>query len=285
MSFDSDNAGAKAAERGWALALSCGMNVKIAEIPKGFDPADLILKDKDKFKEVLKNSISLIDFLLNRAENETKDKNKLWEIIKNKILPYIYLLDSNTERSRYIKKISNLIDIKEDFIWDDLKKVKLDEEFQNKTEEKENKAIDLEISKNILRKGSIERNLASIIIKQENDKIDSKKIKEKIKDILGENDYKNFEEELKEKTNELTFEAEGYYEKFDKDSLEKEAEYLILNLREDYFKKELEKLLSNLKIAEKNKATETINSISLRLKEIMQKISEIKKEKNNFYKH
>ncbi len=285
MSFDSDNAGAKAAERGWALALSCGMDVKIAEIPKGFDPADLILKDKDKFKDVIKNSIFLIDFLLNRAESEISDKKKLWETIKTKILPYVYLLDGNTERSRYVKKISDLINIKEDFIWDDLKKVKLDEEFQPKNEHTENKAIEKEINQEVLKKGSVERSLASIISKLEGSKMDTGSVREMIKKIIGEDRYKKFEEEYKDKINELAFEAEGYYEKVGGEKLQKETEYLILNLREEYYKKELEKLLTNLKVAEKEKTTDMISSISIRLKELMQKLSEIKSQKNNFYKH
>lgn len=285
MSFDSDNAGAKAAERGWALALSCGMDVKIAEIPKGYDPADLILKNKDEFKTVLKNAIFLIDFLLNRAEAEIKDKKKLWENIKTKILPYVYLLDGNTERSRYVKKISDLINIKEDFIWDDLKKVKLDEEFQsNSSENSENKAIDKEMSQEVLKKGSVERSLAGIIAKLESDKSDTASLLDKIKNIIGEEKYLEFEKEYKNKINELTFEAESYYEKVEKDKLHKEADYLILNLREEYFKKELEKLLTNLKKAEKEKTTDEINSISIRLKEIMGKLSEIRNKKNNFYK-
>ena len=290
MSFDSDNAGAKAAERGWALALSNNMDVKIAEIPKGYDPADLILKNKEEFKNVLKNSIFLIDFLLNRAEAETKElpiqtgKKKLWEIIKNKILPYIYLLDGNTERSRYVKKISELIDIKEDFIWDDLKKVKLDEEFQIKNENSNSKTIEKEISQEILKKGSVERSLAAIITKNESEKVDTKNSWEKLEKIIGEDKYSKFKKEYKDKINELTFEAEGYYEKVSVDKLEKETEYLLLSLREEYFKKELEKLLTNLKLAEKEKTADIINSISIRLKEIMQKLSEIKNEKNNFYK-
>ncbi|MFA5652111.1 MAG: DNA primase [Candidatus Paceibacterota bacterium] len=283
MSFDSDNAGAKAAERGWALALSCGMDVKIAEIPKGFDPADLILKDKEQFKNVLKNSIFLIDFLLNRAQSEIQDKKKLWENIKTKILPYVYLLDGNTERSRYVKKISDMIDIKEDFIWDDLKKVKLDEEFQSQNQT-ENKTIDKEISQEILKKGSVERSLAGIITKQESGKMNTSHIREKIKKIIGEEKYQKFEEEYKNQINELAFEAEGYYANIDENKLHKETDYLILALREEYFKKELEKLLTNLKKAEKEKTEDAISSISIRLKEIMQKLSEIKNEKHNFYK-
>ncbi len=291
MSFDSDYAGAKAAERGWALALSNGMDVKIAEIPKGFDPADLILKDKEKFKDVIKNSTFLIDFLLNRIEAEHKDlpaqagKKKLWQTIKNKILPYVYLLDGNTERSRYVKKISDLIDIKEDFIWDDLKKVKLDDEFQPQNTQVENKTIEKEISQEILKKGSIERSLASILTKQEGRQTDTTNVREKIKNILSDEKYLKFQEEYKNKINELAFEAEGYYENIDDDKLQKETEYFILNLREEYYKKELEKLLTNLKLAEKSKIAEMIESISLRLKLLMQKLSEIKSEKNSFYKN
>ncbi|MFH1605960.1 MAG: DNA primase [Nanoarchaeota archaeon] len=293
MSFDSDNAGAKAAERGWALALSCGMDVKIAEIPKGFDPADLILKDKEEFKNVLKNSIFLIDFLLNRVKAEISDlpaatqaqvgKKKLWATIKTKILPYIYLLDGNTERSRYVKKISEMIDIKEDFIWDDLKKIKLDEEFQPQNESLENKAIEKEISQEILRKGSVERNLATILVKQENEKIDTVSIKDKIKQIIGDERFEKFKKEYKDKINEIGFEAEAYYGKVETDKLKKETDYLILTLREEHFKKELEKLLIDMKSAEKEKTKDKINSISIRLKEIMQKLSEIKSEKHNFY--
>ena len=283
MSFDSDNAGAKAAERGWALALSCKMDVKIAEIPKGFDPADLILADKNRFKDVIKNSIFLIDFLLNRVKAEITDKKKLWQTIKTKILPYIYLLDGNTERSGYVKKISDIIDIKEEFIWDDLKKVKLDEEFQTQNQT-ENKTIEKAIAEEMLKNGSVEKNLAVILAKQESEKIDTTKAREKIKNVIGEEQYKKFDAEYKMKRNELAFEAEGYYEKVKEQKLQEETEYLILNLREEYFKKELEKLLMNLKVAEKEKTTEKISAISIRLKEIMQKLSEIKKEKHEFAK-
>ncbi len=284
MSFDSDNAGAKAAERGWALALSCGMDVKIAQIPQGYDPADLILKDKEEFKNVLKNTKHLIDFISDRVIGGQTDKRKLGLELKNKVLPYIKLLESNIERSHYISKISDKTGIKEDAIWEDVKNLKLDDEFQIQNEHSENKAAEKETGQDVLKKGSVERSLAGIITKQESEKIDTSHILEKIRKIIGEEKYLKFEEEYKKEINELAFEAEGYYEKMDKEKLHRETEYLILNLREEYFKKELEKLLTNLKIAEKEKTAEMINSISIRLKEIMQKLSEIKNEKNNFYK-
>ena len=285
MSFDSDNAGAKAAERGWILALSLGMDVKIAAIPDGFDPADLILKDKEKFKEVLKNSIHLIDFILNRIISEITDKKKLWPEIKKRVLPYVYLLSTETEKGRYVAKIADIVGTKEEYVMEDLNKVKLDEEFKIKNQE-ENKTIEREISVDRLKKGSVERSLASIIASQETLKdnlvLDINHLKENIKNIIGQDNYNKFETELKDKQNELAFEAEGYYGNSDEKKLKSEVEYLLLNLQEEYYKKEITNLLADLKIAEGEKATDKANSISIRLNEIMKRLSEIKKQVNKF---
>jgi len=45
IAFDSDDAGIDASRRGVDTALSIGMDVKIVALPKGLDPADLILKE------------------------------------------------------------------------------------------------------------------------------------------------------------------------------------------------------------------------------------------------
>jgi DNA primase len=283
MSFDSDNAGAKAAERGWALALAQGMDVKIAEIPKGYDPADLILKDKEEFKNVLKNSVHIIDFILGRILQEHTDQRKIGLEINSKVLPYIYLLESNIEKSHYISKISEKTGISEDALRDDLKKVKLDEELQPKVEEI--RITQEENGIHILKKGTLERSLAGIIVGQENkdpDGMDSKALREKVKSIIGPEQYEKFESELQKIASELAFENEGYYGTFDDSKMRKEIDYTLLHVREDYFKKELNNLLQELKKAEQGKDTGKIHSLSIRLKEIMSRLSEIKEEKNTF---
>lgn len=289
MSFDSDNAGAKASERAWALALSLGMEVKVAEVTKGFDPADLILKDKEMFKNVLKNSIHLIDFLLHKITAEITDKKKLWSEIKKRILPYVYLLESSTEKARYVSKISEIISIKEDFIWDDLKKVKLDEEFKNELETG-NKTIERQIENQILKRGGTERVLAGMIAKEESDKnkiIDTEVLRGKIKDILGKESYEEFDKELSELINELSFETESYYgkdfeSKKGSEKIEKEIQYLLANLQEEKFKKELASLLTDLKKAEQSKDTAMATSILKRANEITKKLSDMKKEKQHY---
>ncbi len=280
MSFDSDNAGAKAAERGWEIALSIGMEVKVFTIPKGFDPADLILKNRDAFKDVLKDSVHIIDFILNRVLEENTDERKIGIVINKKIIPYLLLIESNIERSQYVAKISKKTGIREESIYEDIKKEgrKLDDELKKIDQGEENQIINRDISSDRLKKGSVERSLASIILKKEENL--QKELKEKIKDILNEEDFKKFELELLEKKDELIFEADAYYGSLDEGKMDKEINYLILSLKEEYFKNEVNQLLSDLKKAENDKNLDKIKSVSIRLNDLMKKIAGVKVEKN-----
>jgi DNA primase len=79
--YDADKAGLKASLRAWELALSLGMDVKIAALPKGEDPASLILSDKEKFKSCLKNAKHIIDFYLDILEREGLTGRELWKAV------------------------------------------------------------------------------------------------------------------------------------------------------------------------------------------------------------
>jgi DNA primase len=284
MSFDSDNAGAKAAERGWALALASGMEVKVAAIPKGYDPADLILRNKEEFKDVLKNAVHIIDFLLERVYQENTDERKIGIAIKNKVLPYLSLIDSNIEKSHYVSKISGKTGIKEEAIWDDLKKVKLDEDYVSRsTDSGQAKEESVEKTVDILPKGSAERSLASIIALEESRKVkvlDPSLVREKVKNILKSDEYDLLDENIKKMSGELAFEAESYYGDLDEVKFNKELDYILLNLQEDIFKKELADLMLELKKAEHAKENDKAISILQRCNEITKKLHQIKTDRN-----
>src|SRR5260221_358472 len=53
MAFDGDEAGFNASERGFNLALSLGMDVRVALLPRGIDPADLAAKDPSALKKLV----------------------------------------------------------------------------------------------------------------------------------------------------------------------------------------------------------------------------------------
>ena len=128
MAFDADKAGINAATKAWQLALSLGMEVKIAEFKDGKDPADVLLSSdgKEKFKEALKDSMHIIDFYLTKILAEKLDERKTGSAVRERILPFLALIESSIEKSHFVKKISTKTGIDEKAIWDDLKKVKVE---------------------------------------------------------------------------------------------------------------------------------------------------------------
>jgi DNA primase len=127
LAFDGDNAGEKAAEKSAELALLLGLEVKIAKLPEGEDPAELIKADPEKWKSILRESLPAIEHFLSRILEEEKDARKRGMAVGKKILSLVALLQSSIEKAHFISLIAKRTGIKEEMIWDDLKKVRLSE--------------------------------------------------------------------------------------------------------------------------------------------------------------
>lgn len=125
LAFDADNAGEKAAEKSTILGLSLGMEVKIARLPEGKDPADLVREDPEMWKDALRRSLMAIEFFLIRAGERESDPRRLGKVIEKNILPLVALLASSIERSHFISLIAKHTRIREEVLWDDLKNVKV----------------------------------------------------------------------------------------------------------------------------------------------------------------
>ncbi len=248
MAFDADKAGINAATKAWQLALSLGMEVKIAEFKDGKDPADIILSinGQEKFKDALKNSMHIIDFYLVKILVEKLDDRKLGGEVREKVLPFLALIESSIEKSHWVKKINEKTGIKEEAIWEDLKKVKIEagvdgagvkiSNFNDKT------VID--------KADSIEKRIIGVIKWQEKDTekvIDIEKSKVQVKEIIGEENFKKWQNVSDLILNEAVFEAEQYY---DKKKLQAVLDELLMELEKEYITKELSKPRS---IEEQNK--------------------------------
>jgi DNA primase len=237
MAFDADKAGVNAATKAWQLALSLGMEVKIAEFKDGKDPADVILSEggKEKFKDALKDSKHIIDFYLSKILAEKLEARKMGGAVQEKILPFLALIESSIEKSHWVKKISEKTGIDEKAIWEDLKKVKVEAGVAGA----EIKVANFSKENLIERKDSIERRILGVINWQEKDIekiIDINKAKEKIEEIIGEENFKKWNQAGAEVINEATFEAEQYYEK---KKLQAVLDELLMELEKEYVTKKL----------------------------------------------
>ncbi len=273
LAFDADNAGLKASGRAGKIALSLGMDVKVASLPKGVDPADLISKEgTDAWKGAIRESKHLIEFILNKIlESSGGDNRKVGREIKERVLPYVEALDSSIEKMHFIKKISDATSIPESALKDDLKKVEA--ELGVSLEVAEIKVVEAQK----FRKDYIERRLLGVILWQQTIGDVSKKVLDtenlliELAEIL-----KTTPEELlnKNKNNkeDLVFEAEIFYG--EGVNIEKDVGELMSNLREEYLKEDLSRKMQDLHVAEEKKEQE-------RATQILQDINEINKKIQN----
>ena len=270
MVYDSDKAGVAASLRSASMALSLGMDVKVAALPKGFDPAELILKDIAKWKESLKSSKHVIDFYLDNIMEEKLDSRKLASAVKDRILPLVSTLEGNSEKSHFVHQIAERTKIREQAIYDDLKKMD--------TKDNRSMAGSAIMSSLMSRKNQVERLLLGLIFWQEKisePKLDIAKLKEDYSKIVGKAKFDAIMSEGQNICDELIFQAESYYS--DRDKLDFELMELMMNLEEDVIKEELGSAVRDLGLAEKGKNTNRSKELLAVCHRLSSRLVEIKK--------
>jgi len=125
MSFDSDEAGIKAAKKSIDLALALGFNVKAAALPSGQDPAEVIKTDPEIFRRAVAEAKHIINFHLDNLKAKTSDRQQLAKLVTNEVLPYVKQLANNLEQAHFIDHIATAIKLPVDSLWRELKTVKV----------------------------------------------------------------------------------------------------------------------------------------------------------------
>ncbi|MDP3646319.1 MAG: DNA primase [bacterium] len=112
LALDADEAGIKAAGRAARAALQGGLNVKVAQIPEGLDPADLIQKQgADAWKGIIKNSTDIITFLLDVLEKHAKAPDAFRRTVELVVLPFLTDVSSPIAREQYIQEIAKRLKV------------------------------------------------------------------------------------------------------------------------------------------------------------------------------
>ena len=124
--YDADQAGEAASLRGLDLFLEEEMNVKIATLEKGHDPDSFLRKfGKENFDAAIKKSKSLFTYKLDILKdrfNSTEPESKA-ETIKE-MLSTINRVRNAIVKAEYIKLLAQELSVKEDAVWEELKKIK-----------------------------------------------------------------------------------------------------------------------------------------------------------------
>ncbi len=274
FAFDSDKAGIEGAFRAMRISLKMGFDVKILDIPKPYDPADIILKDENEWVKIVKNSRNIIDFFIEKINLSDKNlKQKNLEMHK-KIYPFIFSIQSPIEKGAYISKICQVFNVSKEDVESELQIVKnqmlIEEEKQNKRKltkqikEKEGK-LEFFSENNIINKTKkrILERLTAIYFWQKQLKKDSwidnpEDILDKIKYFTDKNFIEkilNFEQNI---IDDLIFAVELIYKEKEKNALFFDLENYYQRLEENNKKEKISKLLKEINFLNDSEKKEKI---------------------------
>ncbi len=264
LAYDADRAGLSASGRAAKIALSFGMDVKVAKLKDGSDPADVISKSGvDAWREAIRNSKHIVEFLTDKILETTKnDQRKALREIKEKVLPYVGMIDSAVEKAFFIKKISDMSGAPTSALEEDLRKIDQDLKFERREEETK-----LQNKQQLERRDYILHRLLGVLLWQEGVKepsIDILSITQDLERILNKKKAEIWSA-VEDVKSDLIFEAEVFYDK-DKD-LSSDTLELLANLESESLKEELGRSMFELKKAEMDKdgpkVTELLKAIQL----------------------
>lgn len=109
LALDADRAGISAMKKAADLMLRRGLDVKVAELPLGKDPADLISENKADFKKVIGSSVHVIEFLLHVLRREIADDRSFKLRVGAEVLPFILLLPNRIDQEHFTAKVAEAI--------------------------------------------------------------------------------------------------------------------------------------------------------------------------------
>lgn len=274
LAFDGDLAGEKASEKSAVLGLSLGMEVKIASLPSGEDPADIIKADPESWKEILRQSVHAIEALLHRILQKEKDQRKIGKAIEKEVLPLLTLLPSSIERSYFISLIAKRSGIREEVLWDDMRRTS--PITQAVSTAPHSPRVELKTEEKISRKQFVERRLVGVLLWQKSlpqSSIDMPNLEARIKTLIGEEYYFSLLTHLEKEREALIFEAESYYK--DDEVLKEDIDELSTHLEREVLHEELLHKMRELSLAEASKNEEDIEMLGKRIQEIHRNMREL----------
>lgn len=274
LAFDSDSAGRSSLIRTSEVALTMGMDVKVADLPPGSDPADMIREGKDAWKRIIRSSKHVIDYLLSKCSEESSDERAFLRSTKEIVLPLLSVMSDKIDREHFIREVERATDLSDSLIREEIRSIT--SEKMSEPSRKPVTALGEKKQKHSpQRKHSIERYIIGIIEWQNKgggdmeDGVYIEKLEkltgEAYATILGAHDR-----------DALIFEVERLFSR--STSLKEDLHLLLLHLEEEILKEELESV--NKKLSESEKSRDEDKSVEYlrRVQEIALNIAKIRDE-------
>ncbi len=273
MAFDGDRAGFSAASRAIEIGLTLGLEIKIVVLPPDLDPADLIVRDPQAWRQAITKAKHVIDFLLSDLHQRNLSPRLLAHAIHNEVYPYVARLSQRIDQAHFIAKIANLTGLSEEVIRADiadLVRSNLNSGHQQFQEKRE-------------REKEIERPVAVTRADRIAEKIfglwhwQNKVIKPALIELITEAELEAINQTLSARQDELVLTAELLYEGYSPQELQQEGRTLATSWRSEVLRDRLGAVMRQLAMAEQANNREAAEQYLKQCQDLSRQINDLKK--------
>ncbi len=273
IAYDGDKAGLRAAGRSEKIGLSLGMNVRVAKLPTGLDPADTIVaQGADGWKKIIDGAQHIVNVYLSVLMEHPLSDLARSRAVRDRILPYVAVMPSAIERAHFIREIHKATGIPEDALAEDISRSITSTPLSKPT------TLGSVVSPPMAgRSTRIEERLLAIMFWQKSlaqPSIDPIKLRQDLLLIIGEDRITIFEETGQDRMNERIFEVEVLYQ--DPKRLPQDVAELLTNLEEDFLSKKLDDMMIELGNAERSGLTDSTTELLTKTRDITNRLNTIK---------
>ena len=265
LAFDADDAGLAAAHRAIGLALSQDMKVSVASLPRGMDPADMARESSQGWQDAVREAKNVIDFYLHLLPTLYSDKAVLRTKVSEIVIPFIAEQKSAIDQGHFVGQVAKLLGIKEEPVWDEVKKKSIVTEVARKTEKLMDEVVVLS------RLARIMRTVEGAILWQESREepilSDVKKYRTQFEKLSSEAPPLDVPRGARDK---LIFEAEARFH--GNEQVEQEIADLLKNFEEEIIRDRFTQKLKQLKDAEMRGDTEEAQKLLVVCQEISKQL-------------
>lgn len=116
LALDADRAGISSVKRSAMILLARGMDVKVATMPAGKDPADLVVEDPALLKTAVRDAVTVIEFLVAVLKAEARDERAFRLSVREEVLPFVARIPSPLDREHFAQVVATAIGMSADAV-------------------------------------------------------------------------------------------------------------------------------------------------------------------------
>lgn len=116
LALDADRAGINSVKRSAEILLGRGMDVKVARMQEGKDPADLVAEDPGLLKHAVRDAETVIEFLIAVLKAEARDLRAFKLRVRDEVLPFVARIPDRIDREHFEAVVSEALSTTKDAV-------------------------------------------------------------------------------------------------------------------------------------------------------------------------